>query len=50
VSWAGGLVGEDELEERHVRQMLLAGQGEAFGQRVQHLAKLELAHHPFQVG
>ena len=47
---AGGLVGQDELEERHVRQMPLAGQGEPLGQCVEHPAQLELAHHPLQVG
>lgn len=40
---------EDQFEERGVRQVLLAGQGESLGQGVEHTAEFELAHHLLQV-
>ena len=40
---AGHLVGEEELEEVGVGQLLLAGQGESLGQGVEQLAELERA-------
>jgi hypothetical protein len=46
---AGGLVGEDEFEERRVREVLLLGEGEPLGQSVEHLAEFEPPQHLFEV-
>src|ERR1035441_6303536 len=47
---AGGFVGQDELEEVGVGHVVLAGQGEAFGQGGGELAELERAQGGGEVG
>lgn len=43
------LIGQHQFQEVGVGQVLLLGQGEAFGQRVEHLAELERPQGGFEV-
>ena len=47
---AGGLIGEHEFEERHMREVSLAGQDQPLGQGVKHRPEFELAHDALEFG